>query len=293
MASESALFESNRPALVGLAYRMLGDMARAEDIVQDAWVRWQDRQDEATSPRAYLATIVTRLCLNELQSARARREESRSDRLPEPVDLRRSALERLEVLDQVSMAFLVLLQRLTPGERAVLLLHDVFDFEHGEIAAMVKKSEAACRQTLHRARDAVARSRRSLTVPYEEQTRLLHAFLRAANDGKIDDLVELLADDAVFVADGGREGVRIGGVRNVGRPVRGRRRIAALVASLARRAPGGLERRACDLNGQPAIVAFLAGRPVFAVLLAVANGRIEQVFVHADPARLSHIGAQA
>ena len=293
MTDGAALFESTRPALVGLAYRMLGDMGRAEDIVQDAWVRWRRRRDEARSPRAYLATIVTRLCLNELQSARTRREERRSDRLPEPVDLRQSALERLEALDQVSMAFLVMMQRLTPPERAVLLLHDIFDFEHHDIAAMVKKSESACRQLLHRARDAVARSRRVLAVSREEQTRLLHAFLRAANEGKVDDLVDLLAEDAVFVADGGRAGVRIGAVRNVGRPVRGRRRIAALVASLARRAPAGLERRPCELNGQPAIVAILAGRPVFAVLLAVADRRIEQVFVHADPARLSHVGALA
>src|SRR5262245_33816670 len=124
-----AAFDTHRQDLVALAYRMLGDMGRAEDMVQEAWLRWQDSEVEPDSPKAYLVTIVTRLCLNELGSARARREESRSDRLPEPVDLEGGPLH-VERLEQISMAFLVVLQRLTPAERAVLLLHDVFDFDH-------------------------------------------------------------------------------------------------------------------------------------------------------------------
>src|SRR5437899_3102169 len=138
-----AVFESHRPAMVSLAYRMLGDVGRAEDMVQEAWLRWQHRQEAVDSPPAYLVTMVTRLCLNELDSARARREQSRGDRLPEPVALEEGPLGRIEALEQVSMAFLVILQRLTPAERAVLLLHDVFDFPHAEIAALIDKNEAA------------------------------------------------------------------------------------------------------------------------------------------------------
>src|SRR4029453_16909682 len=143
-ATDLAVFESYRALLAALAYRMLGDRGRAEDMVQEAWLRWQGRREDADSPRAYLVTVVTRLCLNELDSAKARHEESRSDRLPEPIDLDEGGIGRLESLDQVSMAFLVVLQRLTPAERAVLLLHDVFDLAHDAIAPLVGKSGAAC-----------------------------------------------------------------------------------------------------------------------------------------------------
>src|SRR5271155_3240865 len=151
MLDDTVAFESHRPALLALAYRMLGDMARAEDTVQEGWMRWQNRHVAVETPKAFLVTTVTRLCLDELSSARARHEESRSDRLPEPVDLDESGIGRLETTDQISMAFLVLLQRLTPAERAVLLLHDVFDMGHAEIGAALGKSEAACRQLLSRA----------------------------------------------------------------------------------------------------------------------------------------------
>src|SRR6202171_6416247 len=156
MIDDAQTFEAHRPALLALADRMLGELARAEDTVQEAWVRWQNRQGEGEAPKAVLLTPVTRLCLDELGSARARREESRSDRLPEPVDLDETGIGRLEMIDQISMAFLVLLQRLTPAERAVLLLHDVFDMRHAAIRALRGKSDAACRQLLKRARENVA-----------------------------------------------------------------------------------------------------------------------------------------
>src|SRR5919108_1817671 len=173
-AADLAAFESHRALLVAHAYRMLGDLGRAEDMVQEAWLRWDGRQQaEVDSPRAYLVTLVTRLCFNELDSARMRREESRSDRLPEPVDLDEGGLGRVEMLDQVSMAFLVVLQRLTPAERAVLLLRDVFDFEYHEIAALVGKSEPACRKLLERARQNVTTEKRLFSTSPEVHGRLL------------------------------------------------------------------------------------------------------------------------
>src|SRR5580693_7325823 len=141
MAHDAETFETHRPALLAYAYRMLGDMGRAEDMVQEAWMRWQGRQVVVDAPKAFLVTTVTRLCLDELDSARARREESRSDRLPEPVDLIDRGVGRIEALDRISMAFVVLLQRLTPAERAVFLLHEAFDLEHAEIADLLGKSE--------------------------------------------------------------------------------------------------------------------------------------------------------
>ena len=289
MDDDAQVFEGHRAKLLAHAYRMLGDWGRAEDIVQDAWVRWQRREVVADSPRAYLIKTVTRLCVNELESARVRREENRSNHLPEPIDLRLGTTERAEILDSVSMAFLVLLQRLTANERAALLLHDVFDFEHGEIATVLGKTEAASRQLLKRARESVASARRTLKVSREEHLRLLRAFMKASNQGRLDELTSLLAEDAVLISDGGIKGVRIGKVRNVGKPVEGAKKIAAVVASLATRGPP-LEHREWELNGQPAIVALLDGKPVFAILLAVADGKIRDVFIHADPERLSHLG---
>ena len=290
MSNDGEIFESFRSDLLALAYRMLGEMGRAEDTVQEAWVRWQKRSVEVDAPRAYLIKVVTRLCLNELDSARARREESRPDRLPEPITLDERGVGRVEVLDQISMAFLVLLQRLTPAERAVLLLHDVFDFSHAEIAELLGKTDAACRQLLSRARQNVTAERRELTASSEEHRRLLRAFLKAASAGDVEDLKTLLAEDAVMIADGGPEGVRVRGVRNLPRPLIGRDKIAAFVATFGSRPSAPLEPRECELNGRPAIVALRQGRPVVAILLSVADGRIRRVFLQADPTRLKRIG---
>jgi len=286
----TATFEAHRPALLALAYRMLGDLGRAEDVVQDAWMRWEGHASEVDAPKAFLLKVVTRLCLNEVGSARARREESRGDRLPEPVDLGDSGLGQLEMLDEVSMAFLVVLQRLTPPERAALLLHDVFDLSHREIAELLRKTEAASRQLLARARENVAEERRALGTSSEEHRRLLQAFVQASAAGDQQQLMDLLADDASLVVDVGPAGGHVGRIRNVGRPVEGARKIAAFLAAVAQADTRPREGHECQLNREPAIVFLAEGRPYAAVMIAVAAGRIRRVFVHADPARLTHLG---
>jgi RNA polymerase sigma-70 factor (ECF subfamily) len=294
MIDDSETFQTHRPALLALAYRMLGDMARAEDVVQEAWVRWRHRHVEVEVPKAFLLTTVTRLCLDELGSARARHEESRSDRLPEPVDLGASGIGRVEMLDQISMAFLVLLQRLTPAERAVFLLHEVFDMSHGEIAALLGKTDAACRQLLGRARENVVAERRVLRTSREEHHRLLGAFVHAVTSGDQGSLLELLAEDAVLIADAGPKGGRVGRIRNVGRPVVGRTKIAALMKAFAGQPefvsvpPVEIQER--TLNGEPAVVGFRDGRAFAAIFVSVADGKIRHVFVQSDPERLNHIG---
>ena len=289
-ARRLAAFETCRPDLVALAYRMLGDMGRAEDMVQEAWLRWQDSDVEADSPKAFLVTIVTRLCLNELGSARSRREESRSDRLPEPIDLDQGGLSRIERLEHISMAFLVLLQRLTPAERAVLLLHDVFDFDHQEIAALVDSNAPASRKLLERARRSIATERRLLSASPEEHRRLLQSFLHAASAGDIQSLVDLLADDAILITDGGAEGRTVGRQRNLPRPLQGAARIAAFVAAATANTSGTLRVEQHELNGQPAIVFWTGEQPFAALLLAVADGKVQRVFFHADPHRLRYLG---
>lgn len=284
--SRTQAFESNRSDLVALAYRMLGDVGRAEDMVQEAWLRWQKVTEGVDSPRAYLVTIVTRLCLNELDSARARRELSRSDRLPEPVDLAASAMADVEQVELVSMAFGVLLQRLTPAERAVLLLHDVFDFDHAEIARQLGKTAPACRKLLERARRGVSEERRMLASSAVEHQRLLQAFMNAATAGDVAGLVQLLADDAILMSDGGRDGRVIGGFRNLTKPLEGASRVAAFVAASTARSAPLFEAERRELNGRPAIVFRSGGRPTAALLLGVAEGKIQRVYFYADAERL-------
>jgi RNA polymerase sigma-70 factor (ECF subfamily) len=291
MATDLELFEAHRPALLALAYRMLGDLSRAEDAVQDAWVRWQKREVDVDAPKAFLLTTVARLCLDELGSARARHEEVRGDRLPEPVDLDETGLARVEALDQISMAFLVLLQRLTPAERVVLVLHDVFDMSHGEIGTLLGKNDAACRQLLKRARDNVAAERRVFQTSREEHRRLLLAFAQAIATGDHATLRDVLAEDAVLVVDPGPHPARFGRLRNIGRPVVGRTRIVALIKAFQAQGGGArfdfVER---TLNGQPAMIAFLDGKPLAAMLLSVADGKVRHVFYQTDPERLRHLG---
>lgn len=292
MAQSVVTFEAHRPSLLALAYRMLGDVGRAEDVVQEAWLRWQGSAEAVETPRAFLVTVVTRLCLNELDSGRARLEESRSDRLPEPIDLKHEGVDAVESLDRISMAFLVVLQKLTPAERAVLLLREIFDYEYGEIAKLLHKSEAACRQLLRRARENVGAEKRALPASGDEHRRLLHAFLGAARGGDVEQLTKLLAHDAIVIADGGAAGVQFGGVRNLPRPVTGGARIAAFFAAASKRT-GTFETRDCELNGEPAVLALRDGRTVAAILIAVADGQIRQVFIQADPAHLTRLDLQS
>ncbi|MFT3926903.1 MAG: sigma-70 family RNA polymerase sigma factor [Myxococcales bacterium] len=283
-------FAAARPELIALAYRMLGDLGRAEDLVQEAWLRWERHSEGVESPKAYLVTMVTRLCLNELQSAKVQREHSRSDRLPEPVDVARSSLSELEHLEQISMAFLVMLQRLSPAERAVLLLHDVFDFEHSEIADLIHKSTAACRKLLERARTQVASTKRSLPTDRAEHLRLLRSFMDAATLGDTRALVEMLADNAVMITDGGEQGRTTNGVRNLPRPLEGAERIAAFVAHTTAKTAASLQIEDHELNGQPGVVFKQAGQPFAALLLEVDGGKIQRVYFHADLSRLRHLG---
>ncbi len=188
-------------------------------------------------------------------------------------------------MEQASMAFLVALQRLTAAERAVLLLAEVFDLSHTEIAAVLGKNEAACRQLLRRARAAVTEPQRHLSTSSEEHRRLLSGFIAAARSGDLAELTRLLAAEAVLITDGGENGERAGRARNIPRPLVGARKIAGYIAAVtARDEP--LTLRESELNGQPAILGYRQGKLFAAVLISVAEGRIQEIFIHANPARL-------
>jgi len=226
-----AAFEAQRPRLTRLAYRMLGSVAEAEDAVQDAWLRWRGAgTGEIAEPAAWLVRTTTRLCLDRLRADKARRAAYRGPWLPEPLieELTEDPLERAE---EVSVAFLLALERLSPLERAVFLLHDVFDADYGAIAETLGRSEAACRQLATRAREHVKDARPRYSVPQEEVARLAVAFMDAARRNDVAALAGVLAQDAVLISDGG------GKKRAALRPMVGRDDVLALMGGLGWRRP--------------------------------------------------------
>src|SRR5690242_10864642 len=200
-------FERHRPMMFSIAYRMLGSVSEAEDIVQNAYLRYRQMPaGSIASPKAFLSTVVTRLCLNHLQTARAQRESYLGPWLPEPLlteDDTASPNSQAEMLESISMAFLVLLERLTPVERAVFLLREVFDYPYPEIAEIVGKEEVSCRQIFSRAKKFIASQHPRFTPSSKHHEQLLHQFLAAVEEGDLDGLTELLASDVTLQTDGG------------------------------------------------------------------------------------------
>jgi RNA polymerase sigma-70 factor (ECF subfamily) len=283
-------FEQYRGLLFGIAYRMLGSAADAEDVVQETFVRWLEHSDpdQVEAPRAYLATVATRLCLDQLKSARVQRESYVGPWLPEPIITSESPelIESAILRESLSFAFLVMLQTLPGSERAVFVLREVFDYDYREIAEMLEKSESNCRQLFHRAREALAERRARFEVSREQQQRVTEEFVRAAGSGDTDGLLKLLAEEATLVADGG--GKAAAGLR----PIRTRERVARGLLGNLRKTPG-LQARIDEVNGQPAVIATLNGRPQSVVLLEVKDGRIETLFIVANPDKLSRVSQPA
>jgi len=282
-----AAFEQHRGLLFSIAYRMLGSVADAEDAVQDAFIRWQRASDvDIRSPRAFLVTIVSRLCINHLQSARVQREEYVGEWLPEPLvtEPGSSASEILQVDESVSMALLLLLERLTPTERAVFLLHEVFDYTHVEIAAALNLSEANCRQLLRRAQQHVRLARPRFKAPSRAHTELMERFSQAAGSGDMDRLISLLSSDVVMHTDGG------GKAAALVLPIYGPDKVArAAVYGLRRLASLNVLQRIVEINGQPGIVSYQDGRPQSVFTIEARDGRIQAIYIVTNPEKLSHL----
>ena len=283
-------FEQHRPLLFAIAYRMLGSAAEAEDVMQDAWLRFEaaDTKD-IRSPRAYLATIVTRLCLNVLESARAQRETYIGTWLPEPIPSAAAAGDALLDDDSLSIAFLRLLQNLTPLERAVFLLHEVFDYDYTEVASILNRSEAACRKLFSRAQGYIRENRPRFAASPEEHRLILEQFIRAASEGDLQGLTNLLRDDVTFWADGG------GKVRGAAlQPVRGRADVARFVVGVsARFTPPGARVTIGDVNGKPTLLIRHAdGTPAIVVSIGIEQGRIAEIWAIANPDKLGAVGVE-
>jgi RNA polymerase sigma-70 factor (ECF subfamily) len=285
------LSQELRPLLFSIAYRMLGGVAEAEDIVQEAFLRWHRALASGTeveSPKAYLATVTTRLSIDHLRTARARRESYVGPWLPEPLVTESEAdvAQHAEMADSLSMAFLVLLETLSPVERAVFLLREVFEYGYDEIAQIVEKSEANCRQILARARHRVEASTPRFETSRSQRDELARRFFAACEQGDMDGLLDLLTADVVFVGDGGGKGQ---GLRE---PASGRERVARLLLGLfVRGAALGASIRPVQVNGQPGAISLDAeGRVVNAFALDIADGRVQAIRSVVNPDKLGHLG---
>jgi RNA polymerase sigma-70 factor (TIGR02957 family) len=291
---DAETFMDHRELMFSMAYRMLGTVADAEDAVQDAWLRWSAAsRDDVADPRAYLVRTVTNIALNRLRSAQARREAYVGPWLPELLltQTNYDITERAELAESVSVAMLVVLESLTPEERAVFVLREVFDFGYPEIAAALGRSEPAVRQIAHRARGHVQARRPRFEVDQGRQRAVTERFLAAAVGGDIDGLLEVLAPDVTLTTDGG------GRVRSARRPIRGAAKVARALAGTAGRpyqgfVLGEMTIEQAEINGEPGAFIVGGGQVVAAGTFTVVGGRIAAIQLVTNPEKLDAISAR-
>jgi RNA polymerase sigma-70 factor (ECF subfamily) len=256
-------------------------------MLQETFIRWrQSAEENVRSPRAFLVTIVSRLCINYLQSARVQREEYVGQWLPEPIvtDPGSDPFGIIKVDESLSMAFLVLLERLTPIERAVFLLREVFEYEYAEVAAVLGQSETNCRQILRRARHHVSAMRPRFATSERKQSDLFERFLNAVRTGEMEGLVDLLSEDVVLHSDGGGKAIAVPNM------VRGADNVArGILGSLRKFVPKTLVRRLALINGEPGLVNYLNGKPHSVLTIDIADDHIRAIYILTNPEKLSHV----
>jgi RNA polymerase sigma-70 factor (ECF subfamily) len=282
-------FVAHRSLLFTVAYEMLGSAADAEDVVQEAWLRWDalgaDGRAEVRDPRAYLVRIVTRQALNRLRTLARRREQYVGEWLPEPLLTTPDVAEDVELAESVSLAMLTVLETLTPTERAVFVLREVFDLPFDEIATATGKTTAGVRQIAHRARSHVAARRPRMGVDRREQERVVGRFLAAVATGDLQGLMDVLAPDAVLIADGG------GVVQAVRHPVVGAKKICNLIRGFPKLAPTGVF-EPMSVNGAPGARLLVDGEVDTVVGFAFESGRISRIFTVRNPQKLGRLAAE-
>jgi RNA polymerase sigma-70 factor (TIGR02957 family) len=292
MSDRERLLDELRPVAFAIAYRMLGSVSEAEDVVQEALLRVHqalDAGEQIASPRAFVATVTTRLAINELRSARVRRERYVGEWLPEPIitDAHDDPARHAEMADSLSLAMLALLESLSPEQRAVLLLHDVFDYSHAEIAAIIGKSEDNVRQLATRARRHVEQRRPRFQTTREQRDELAARFFAAAEEGDLAGLEVLLAHDVVLTGDGG------GKVPGLAQSLHGRNRVARTASnwlSLGTRLPG-VSLRHVEVNGDPGALVLDAQQQLIGVMaLDITGGQITSISSITNPDKLTHLG---
>ncbi|MFG2582430.1 RNA polymerase sigma-70 factor [Streptomyces malaysiensis] len=280
---DTATFEEHRRMLFGIAYRMLGSVADAEDVVQDAWLRCSQVSTPVENPAGYLARTVTNLALNRLTSAAATRERYVGPWLPEPLVTQPDAGEEVELAESVSLALLVVLESLSPLERAVFVLKEVFGFSFREIAGMLERGEAAVRQVGRRARAHVQARRPRYDAPAEVRRRVTDEFLAACLGGDLNRMMELLAPDVTAWSDGG------GKVKAAIRPQHGAQKVARFLAAVLAQPMDDPQVHAVDVNGRPGLLLTVAGRPDTVARAEVEGARITEIRIIRNPDKLRHL----
>lgn len=279
-------FDTHRPLLFSIAYRMLGSAMEAEDMVQETFIRWQQVPEaEVKSVKAYLSRIITRLCIDQLRSARVQREQYFGPWLPEPL-LTRQPLQsdqNIALAESLSMAFLVLLEQLNPTERAAFLLREVFDYEYSEIASIVNKSEANCRQLVRRARQHVNKRKPRFDTSPEKQQQLLVQFMETCVNGDMSGLVSLLADDIAVWSDSG--GKAISAIR----PIFGVDKVARFMLGVTKMQPANFVPRLAWINGQPGIIGYEDNQPTVALIFTITHHHIQGIHSVRNPDKLKNI----
>lgn len=289
---QDTAFTAARPRLFAIAYRMLGSRADAEDVLQDAWMRWhQTDQTTLQSAEAWLVTVVTRLSIDRLRAAKAEREAYVGWWLPEPLVEPESNTPTpetaVELAGDLSMALLWVLERLSPDERAAFLMRQVFDQDYAEIAALLGKTEAACRQMVHRASDRVQQERPRFDVAPDAHRDLLERFAEASRTGQRDAIRALLADDAHLVGDGG------GKVPSFTRVIQDADQITKIYCELVRAMGDDVRYVHARVNGEPGLLRYVDGKLESAQSFVIENGRIVAIYVVRNPDKLAHIGTGA
>jgi RNA polymerase sigma-70 factor (ECF subfamily) len=283
----TAVFEAERPRLAALAYRMLGTPDDADDVVQDAWLRWESTDRAAVAePAAWLTTVTTRLAIDRLRSARRRREVYVGPWLPEPLPVGDDdPFATVATAESLTLGFLTVLERLEPVERAVFLLHDVFGYPFADVAAHVERSEAAARQIAKRARDRVQAERPRVDADPDHAEELAAAFLGAVIQGDVDGLRRLLTDDVLHLSDGGAHR------RAARRPVVGADRVARLLVNLASRMAPGTRVDPVRVNGQLGWYITVEGRPELVLVPSFRDGRVASILGVLNPDKLARFHA--
>jgi RNA polymerase sigma-70 factor (ECF subfamily) len=279
-------FTTHRSLLFGIAYRMLGRVSEAEDIVQEVWLRWQ-KQDAAAiqSPKAWLVAATTRLCIDQLRSARRAREEYYGVWLPEPLmpATDRDPAGAAELADSLSMAFMLMLESLGPTERAVFLLREVFGCEYDETAAIVGKSEANCRQIVRRAKERLEVKPKVPAPPTEQARKLVEQFLAAAATGEMEGVLALLAEESVVYSDGG------GKVKAAGRAVIGADHVTRFLLGIWPRFMVNVDVHPVAINGSPGVTVGKDGRVDYALAFELAGDRVQNIYIVCNPDKLKHL----
>lgn len=281
------VFQEHRSLLFGIAYRMLGSVSEAEDMVQETFLRWQKQTlEEIKSPKAWLTSAITRLCIDQLRSARKTREEYVGVWLPEPLVEKQQEQQDKAVglADSLSTAFLILMETLTPAERAVFLLREVFEYDYSEISRIIDKSEANCRQMVRRAKEHVAAGKSRFEAAPDRHERLLQQFINTCRQGDTAGLLSMLREDTVLYSDGG------GKVVAAPRPVIGGAKVARFLVGVSKLARGDEEIRFAMINASPGILRYQEGRLIQTTAFELVDGQIAAIYIVRNPDKLAHVG---